>query len=306
MPESIRFDTTPVRSPDRLPTREAIARAAERTGVDFDYLLAQAKIESGLNPDAQAPTSSAQGLYQFISQTWLRTLDRHGAQHGYSWASDAIDQVGGRAVVADRTTLSQLLALRRDPEMASLMAAELASDNAAHLQPVLGRAPDAAELYLAHFMGAGGAVTFLSGLKSDPDQSAAALFPKPAAANRAIFFKGGTPRSLGEVMDLLRAKVSNAMESGGPPQSTAAPAFAQAAPGTFSASPSSPAAPPTLSASPSRRFGTSALPGLPAATGPRPSMAQTLRETFGSHEMSGTRASAHASAAYARLAAFGL
>ncbi|HBQ92255.1 MAG TPA: flagellar biosynthesis protein FlgJ, partial [Erythrobacter sp.] len=29
--------------------QSAIARAATRTGVDFDYLLAQAKLESGLD-----------------------------------------------------------------------------------------------------------------------------------------------------------------------------------------------------------------------------------------------------------------
>ena len=43
----------------------AIARAATRTGVDFDYLLAQARLESGLDPSAKAQTSSATGLYQF-------------------------------------------------------------------------------------------------------------------------------------------------------------------------------------------------------------------------------------------------
>ncbi|MCX7676587.1 MAG: transglycosylase SLT domain-containing protein, partial [Alteraurantiacibacter sp.] len=56
----------------------AIARAAQATGTDFSYLLAQARIESGLNPAARARTSSASGLFQFIDQTWLATLDRHG------------------------------------------------------------------------------------------------------------------------------------------------------------------------------------------------------------------------------------
>ena len=38
----------------------AIARAATRTGVDFVYLLAQARLESGLDPSAKARTSSAE------------------------------------------------------------------------------------------------------------------------------------------------------------------------------------------------------------------------------------------------------
>ena len=60
----------------------AIAHASQRTGVDFSYLLAQARIESGLDPQAEARTSSASGLFQFIDQTWLSTLDRHGAALG--------------------------------------------------------------------------------------------------------------------------------------------------------------------------------------------------------------------------------
>ena len=55
--------------------RAAISRAAQATGVDFGYLLAQARLESGLNPNARARTSSATGLYQFTNSTWLRTLD---------------------------------------------------------------------------------------------------------------------------------------------------------------------------------------------------------------------------------------
>jgi hypothetical protein len=76
------------------PVRSAIAHAARETGMDFQYMLAQAKIESALNPDAKASTSSAAGLYQFTRDTWLRTLDAHGDKHGLGWASAAIS--GGR------------------------------------------------------------------------------------------------------------------------------------------------------------------------------------------------------------------
>src|ERR1022692_3357515 len=46
----------------------AIQQAAKSSGISFEYLLTTAQIESNLNPSAQASTSSAKGLYQFIEQ----------------------------------------------------------------------------------------------------------------------------------------------------------------------------------------------------------------------------------------------
>ena len=80
--------------PVRADVQAAIARAAQATGVDFSYLLAQARIESSMNPAARAQTSSAAGLYQFTQGTWLAMLDRHGARHGLGWADAAI--AGGK------------------------------------------------------------------------------------------------------------------------------------------------------------------------------------------------------------------
>lgn len=62
----------------------AIQLASAKTGVDFDYLVKQARVESSMNPNAKARTSSATGLYQFIEQTWLRMVKNHGAEHGYA------------------------------------------------------------------------------------------------------------------------------------------------------------------------------------------------------------------------------
>ena len=81
--------------------------------------------------------------------------------------------------------------MRYDPDASAMMAAELASDNRADLSGLLGREPDAAELYLAHFLGSGGAREFLTALNTDPSQSAAAVAPKaarrkPTAGRRAV------------------------------------------------------------------------------------------------------------------------
>src|SRR5471032_2956356 len=61
----------------------AIRQAAGTTGANFQYLLATAQIESGLNPSSKASTSSATGLFQFIDQTWLATMKDAGASLGH-------------------------------------------------------------------------------------------------------------------------------------------------------------------------------------------------------------------------------
>lgn len=196
------------------PVEAAIASAAERTSVDFNYLLAQAEVESAMDPAARAATSSATGLYQFIDSTWLGTMKRHGHRFGLGALAEQIDvTASGSAWVADPAQRDAILALRSDPQVAAFMAAGLAEDNRAHLTPILGRQPSHAELYLAHFLGAGGAGRFLSELQADPAQNAAALFARPAAANRAIFYApDGSARSLAQVMDVIGGKLERALD----------------------------------------------------------------------------------------------
>ena len=170
-----------------------------------------------MDPAARASTSSASGLYQFIESTWLDTVKRHGARFGLGDVADQIKPgAGGAHYVADPAQKSAILALRNNPEIASLMAAGLAEDNRAHLSGVLGRQPENGELYLAHFLGAGGAGRFLSAMEDNPAQSAAALFRRPAAANRSVFYEGnGEARSLAGVMGYLNAKLDSALEKAG-------------------------------------------------------------------------------------------
>ncbi len=179
----------------------ALNAAAQRTGVDFAALFHTARLESGFNPAAKASTSSATGLFQFIDATWLSTLARHGPRHGI--------HAGSR---------SEALALRKDPEIASLMAAEHMADNKASLEARLGRAASPTDLYLAHFLGSGGALKFLANLAANPAQAAAEVLPAAARANRAIFFAAGSPRSLAEVQQLLEARFTGTPS---PPQAAA-------------------------------------------------------------------------------------
>ena len=61
-----------------------LVKAAEKTGVDPVYLMTLADVESSLEPQAKAPTSSAEGLFQFIDQTWLEVLYHHAEAHGFA------------------------------------------------------------------------------------------------------------------------------------------------------------------------------------------------------------------------------
>lgn len=191
------------------PVMAAVQSASARTGVDFDYLVDVARVESGFRPTAKAPTSSARGLYQFTNQTWLATLDRHGADHGLGWAADAIGKdASGRLSIADPALRQQILDLRDDPAASASMAAAFTSDNRAYVEGRLGRTAEPVDLYLAHFLGSGGAVRFLSAWAADPDQAAATMMPEAAGANRSIFYAAdGRMRSLGEVRSNFQAKL---------------------------------------------------------------------------------------------------
>jgi hypothetical protein len=108
--------------------RRVINDAATRHGVDPEALARIAVIESGGNPNAKNPSSSAGGLFQQI--------DSNARQYGVANRFDAAQSADG--------------------------AARFMADNAKHLRKVLGREPTTGELYLAHQQGPGGAAALLS------------------------------------------------------------------------------------------------------------------------------------------------
>jgi hypothetical protein len=179
----------------------AIARASQATGVDFGYLMRTARRESGFNPTAQAQSSSAGGLFQFVDQTWLGALKQHGAKHGYSAFADLIKTAadGRFSVAGGDDARKAVMALRMDPRASSLMAGELASDNAAYLRGRVGRDPTAGELYAAHFLGPKASADLIEARQTRPGMSAAALFPDAAAANPTIFYRDGRAASVAEI-----------------------------------------------------------------------------------------------------------
>jgi hypothetical protein len=201
--------------PARVRVAGAIKQAANSSGTSFQYLLATAKMESDFNPTAGASTSSARGLYQFIDQTWLATVKDAGGQAGYGQYADAITKTSsGDYTVSDPAARRAVMKLRDDPQAASAMAAALTQNNSFQLTGKIGRRPTDGELYMAHFMGVGGAAKLIANAEDNPQAAGARLFPNAAAANRSIFYdRQGRARSVSEVYAELNARYAGAANS---------------------------------------------------------------------------------------------
>ena len=239
----------------------AIQTAAEKTGASFSYLLRTAQRESSLQPAAQAATSSARGLYQFIDSTWLTMMRDEGRNLGLSqFASQIGSTSSGQPVVADASARQQILALRDDPQVSALMAGALTNRNAQSLRSATGRDPTEGELYMAHFLGSAGAARLISLNESNPQGTAARAFPEAAGANRRIFFDQGRPRTVSEVYSLLSGGQSSvvAAVSGTTPTTAASGQTVAAASGQSTVQtdqdPGSWAPVPRINADPARPF----------------------------------------------------
>lgn len=140
----------------------------QQFGLPQGFLARTAQIESGGNPLAKNPNSSAKGLFQFIDST----AQQFGLNNPF------------------------------DPEASTNAAARLAQQNAGVLGRTLGRSPTAAELYLAHQQGAGGA----SKLLANPEARAVDV-----VGADAVRLNGGNPNmTAGEFAGLWLNKFDRA------------------------------------------------------------------------------------------------
>lgn len=107
------------------------------------------RVESGGDAAARNPRSTATGLGQFIEGTWLRMMR--------SYRPDLVASLSA----------AEVLDLRLDATLSRQMVRHLAQENEAFLR-ARGHAVSAGRLYLAHFLGPGGADV---ALRADPAQS---------------------------------------------------------------------------------------------------------------------------------------
>ena len=190
-----------------LPTEiaGAINEATGKTGISSTYLAGMFQKEYGTAKYTaqggaggnEAGASSAKGIAQFTDGTWLGIIK---GGEGFNARLMGVDIAG--------KSDAQLLAMRDDPRASMIGAALLARNNANSMRRAIGREPTDGELYMAHFLGAGGgknpgAIEFIQAMQADPNQEAAKVVPAAAGANRSIFYAGGSeggkPRTVAEV-----------------------------------------------------------------------------------------------------------
>jgi hypothetical protein len=190
----------------------AIRLASKRTGVEFAYLMELAATESSFNPAAKASTSTAAGLYQFKEDTWLDTIKVYGHKYGLDAIKKRIVYTVGsndvrQPTINDPDQLAAALDLRLQPRLAALLAGEHVRRNTRQLLSTLDRKPGRTDLYLTHFFGTSGAISFLKALAEDPHKIATDIFPGPAKRNRSIFQnKARKQRTVGEIYKLFARK----------------------------------------------------------------------------------------------------
>lgn len=151
-------------------------------GAMAKYLQTIALIESGGDKNAKAGTSSASGMFQFTEGTWKQMTK----EMGKDYSKDD----------------------RFDPKKAAEVAEYFSKKQKAQIEKSTGREAGMTDMYMGHFLGAGGASKFLKAKDQDPNQSAAALDPAAAKANKNIYYnKEGKERTVQEVYDLMDKKV---------------------------------------------------------------------------------------------------
>ena len=153
--------------------------------------------ESGGNPNARNPNSTATGAGQFINATWLDTIRR-----------ERPDLVQGKSE-------EEILALRTDPQLSRQMTEAYAAQNGAILSKA-GLPVTPGSTYLAHFAGPQGAVAALS---ADPSAPVSSVM-SPAAIKANPFLQGMT---VGDLRSWADRKVGGQAPA---PQAAPAPANA--------------------------------------------------------------------------------
>lgn len=171
-----------------------ISKVAKITGVDENLMMAIAGKESGFKADAGAKGSSAKGLFQFTSATWIEATKKHASKIGLTPA----EMQRGMGTANDP---------RFNPYMNAFMAAFHLVDEYNIAKKYAGRDPLPEEVYMVHAFGVGGAKKYIQaskdaiGIQLETSQNV-------INSNPYFFYEGGKKRirpfTVGEMYNWFR------------------------------------------------------------------------------------------------------
>ena len=174
----------------------AIQTAAHESGVDPHLLAAIAWRESRFDPDARNTQSSARGLLQFTSGTWLRAVRDYGSEHDVADYAAAIRTSRTGDLIVPEQVKSAILQLRSNPNLSAKLAADSMKRERVAMEARLGRPVTSADLYLMHVLGPAGAMRFLDALAKRPGESSLKVASFKVMRNAGLLAQDGHPMTV--------------------------------------------------------------------------------------------------------------
>lgn len=172
---------------------DAIQTAARESGVDPHLLAAIAWRESRFDPDARNHQSSARGLLQFTSGTWLQVIRDYGSEHDVADYAAAIHTSRSGDLVVPDQIRSAILQIRSNPVLSAKLAADNMRRERVAMEAQLGRRVTSADLYLMHVLGPTGALRFLEALAKRPGESSLKVASLKVMRNAGLLAQDGHP-----------------------------------------------------------------------------------------------------------------
>lgn len=175
---------------------DAMYRASEKTGVNFDLLALKAMMESDLGRITQSSSSSARGAFQFVDATWLLLIKRYGDRIGYAEYAHAINydpELKDYFIESDSFSKSDILALRDNEDIATMIKSYQIQDEVRVIKRYKnGAEVNATDHYIVHMLGLAMAKTYYELLMAESPIILTNLknqyFAQAIAVNKSFFY----------------------------------------------------------------------------------------------------------------------